>query len=134
MREKKREKYLEAEHWSSRDRFAICDLRSATRGKRHATMRGKRRATTRGRQATTIRRGRRAAERAALVSDVTISPWVWFALGLGFGLLYIGFFYYFFIIFFIFINTSVLQYWVMGFGLLLLCIDCIEVWFSLPTT
>ena len=96
----------------------ICDLRSA--------MRGKRLAMTRGGRATTTRRGRQATEQAAPASDVTVSPWVWFALGLGFGLLYIGFF------FFFLINKSVLQYWVMGFGLLLLCIDCI--WFSLPTT
>ena len=47
--------------------------------------------------------------------------WVW---GLVFSVL--GFF------FFWLINKSVLQYWVMGFGLLLLCMDCI--WFSLPTT
>ena len=71
------------------------------------------------------RRGRRATERAAPTSDVTVSLWVWLALGLGFGFLCIGFF-------FFLINKSVLQYWVMGFGLLLLCIDCI--WFSLPTT
>ena len=63
-------------------------------------------------------------ERVALASDVTVSLGVWFALGLGFGLLCIRVFFK--------KNKFVLQYWVMGFGLLLLCIDCI--WFSLPTT
>ena len=65
----------------------ICDLRSA--------MRGKRRAMTRGGRATTTRRGRQATEQAAPASDVTVSPWVWFALGLGFGFLCIGFFFFF---------------------------------------
>ena len=78
-------------------------------------------------ESMTSRQGRRATERAAPASDVTVSvsPWVWFALGLGFGFLCIGFF-------FLLINKSVLQYWVMRFGLLLLCMDCIR--FSLPTT
>ena len=58
--------------------------------------RGERRAATRGERATTTRRGRRATERAAPASDMTVSPWVWFALGLGFGLLCIGFFFFFF--------------------------------------
>ena len=55
---------------------SICDLRSA--------MRGKRRAMTRGGRATTTRRGRQATEQAAPASDVTVSPWVWFALCLFF--------------------------------------------------
>ena len=76
-------------------------------------------------ESMTSRQGRRVTKRAVPASDVTISLWVWFTLGLGFGFLCIGFF-------FFLINKSVLQYWVMGFGLLLLCIDCI--WFSLPTT
>ena len=33
-------------------------------------------------------------ERVAPTSDVTVSPWVWFALGLGFGFLCIGFFFF----------------------------------------
>ena len=40
------------------------------------------------------RRGRRATGPAAPASDVTVSPWVWFFLGLGFGLLCIGFFFF----------------------------------------
>ena len=79
-------------------------------------MRPSRRVTTRGGRATMTRRGRRATERAAPTSDVTVSLWVWFAL---YWVIYL-----FIYLFYFFINTSVLQYWVMGFGLLLLCIDC----------
>ena len=69
----------------------IYDLRATTRGKWRVATRGERRAATRGERATTTRWGRRATERAAPASDVTVSLWVWFALGLGFGLLCIGF-------------------------------------------
>ena len=86
-------------------------------------------------ESTTTRQGRRATERAAPASDgascackrrdrqhltvglVCSGSGVWFSL---------------YWVFFFLINKSVLQYWVMGFGLLLLCMDCI--WFSLPTT
>ena len=121
VREKKRERNTlrpSGEHRSSR--APICNLQSTTI------------CDDEGRtsdESTTSRQGRRATEQAAPASDVTVgvSPWVWFALGLGFGFLCIGFFFFFWLI-----NKSVLQYWVMGFGLLLLCMDCI--WFSLPTT
>ena len=124
MREKKREKYLEAERWAPEQ--PSTDLRSAIYDdlRRALTTSDDKGRTSN--ESTTTRQGRWATKRAAPASDVTVdvSPWDWFALGLGFGFLYIGFFF--------FINKSVLQYWVMGFGLLLLCMDCI--WFSLPTT
>ena len=82
-------------------------------------------------ESTTSRQGRRATKRVAPASDVTVgvSPWVWFALGLGFGFLCIG------LVFFCLVDKQICIA-VLGngvwFGLLLLCMDCI--WFSLPTT
>ena len=74
------------EHRSSR--APICDLR------RSATSDDKGRTSD---ELTTSRQGRRATKRAVPASDVTVgvSPWVWFALGLGFGFLCIGFFLFF---------------------------------------
>ena len=73
-------------HRSSR--APICDLR------RSATSDDKGRTSD---ELTTSRQGRRATKRAVPASDVTVgvSPWVWFALGLGFGFLCIGFFLFF---------------------------------------
>ena len=134
QREREREREREipwgraASTGATEHRSAICDLRSMTIcDEALATSDDEGWISD---ESTSSRQGRRATERAVPASVVTgascASPWVWFALGLGFGFLCIGFF------FFFLINKSVLQYWVMGFGLLLLCMDCI--WFSLPTT
>ena len=93
MREKKREKYLEAERRAPEQ--PSTDLRSAIYDDLQRGPHDKGRTSD---KSTTTRQGRRATERAAPASDVTVgvSPWVWFALGLGFGFLCIGFFFFFF--------------------------------------
>ena len=95
VRERKRERNTlrpSGEHRSSR--APICDLQSTTIcDDALATSDDEGRTSD---ESTTSRQGRRATEQAAPASDVTVgvSPWVQFALGLGFGFLCIGFFFF----------------------------------------
>ena len=104
VREKKRKKYLERGSTEHRSR-AICNEGRATSNDKVGW--GERQAM----------RMRRSEQRRRASKLRATWPWVWFALYWGF------------IYLFIFINSFVLE-----FVFLLLCVDCIRVWFSLPMT
>ena len=131
-RESQREKRGEipwgrlAEHRNSWDgeTVLICDDGQATMGQRRVTTAGdkRRRRASEGRRLDKERRRSRSELR---LRAMAVPPWVWFALGLGF--LFCSVFCFSFALylvsFFFLINASVLQCWVMGFDLFLLCLE-----------